>query len=59
MIREVLDVVLILVGVLAVLIAVGTVIANLTFGATYDLDKPNHPDAELPKAKSTQTQARK
>lgn len=46
-------------GYLAVIIAIGTVIVNLTFGATYDLDKPNHPVAELPKAKPTQTPARK
>lgn len=53
------EVVTAIIGVLAVVIVVGTVIVNLTFGATYDLDKPNHPAAELPKAKSTQTQARK
>lgn len=47
-----------IIGACAILIAVGTVIANLILGAEYDL-KPKHPATELPKAKSTSTQARK
>jgi hypothetical protein len=41
-----------IVGALAILIAIGTVIANLILGAQYDLDNRKHPAAKMPKQTS-------
>lgn len=46
-----------IIGAVAILIAIGTVIANLTFGDTYDLDTRT-PAAKMPKDNQS-TQARK
>lgn len=47
-----------IIGACAIILAILTVIANLVLGATYDL-KPKHQATELPKAKSTSTQAKR